>query len=173
MGRNTIDGRGIDHSGQSACLEALLERAEIFLPQIIKGNISRSAVLTRMRDTITQEVLDADSGVLKVDMVGIVSLDRLCLGTGHLRLKIGVLPPTLPMPRPAGITTEIHDRREYPCHLSGPGLISESLAHHSGIFPVESGSQVDFLRVKGSVSEIRSPVDHVQAIDARDSDQFH
>ena len=154
MGRNTIDGGGVDHGGQSTGLETLFERAEIFLPQIIISNICRCAVFAGVRDSIAYEVLDADSGMLKVDMVRVISLDRHDFGAGHLGLEIGILPPALPMPWPAGITTEIHDRGENPTNLSRPGLVSESLTHHSGIFPVESRSQIDFLRIEGTIGKV-------------------
>ena len=173
MSRDAIDGGGVDHCGHGASLEALFKRAEIFLSQVIDRNISGSSVLPRERSAVADKVLDADSGVLKVDVVGIVTLDGHCLRPCHLGLKIGIFSPAFPMPRPAGIPAKVHDRREYPSDLGGPGLVGQSLTHHPGIFPVEGGGKVDLLRVQGAVSKIRGSVNHVQPVNARDSDLFH
>ena len=47
------------------------------------------------------------------------------------------------------------------------------MAHHPGIIAVESGPEVDFLRIEAAVGKIGSAVDHVQSIDARDADVLH
>ena len=52
MGRDAVDRGGVDHGGQGTCLETLLEWTEIFLPQIIKSDIRRGAVLAGVRHPI-------------------------------------------------------------------------------------------------------------------------
>ena len=154
MRGDAVDGSGIDHRGEGAGLEALLERTEILLAQVVLRDVGGGAVLAGVRHAIAHEMLDAHGRMFQVDMVGILSLDGHGLGAGHLGLQVRVLTPTFPLTRPARVTPEVHHRREHPRALRGACLIGHRMAHHPGKIAVEGGPEVDFLRVEGAVCEV-------------------
>ena len=126
-----------------------------------------------MGHTIAHIMLYGDGAVLVVNLVGIGALDGKCLLAGHLGLEVRVLAETLPDARPAGVAAKVHDRGEHPRHTCGTGLIGHGLAHHAGIFPVESCGQVHLLRIEGTVRQVSGAVNHVKAVDARNADFGH
>ena len=173
MRRDAVDGGGIHHGSESAGLEAFLERAEEFFAQVILGDIGRGAVLSGERHAIAHEVLEAHGTVLQADVIGVAALDGDRLDAGHLGLQVRIFAETLPDTGPARIAAQVHDGREHPRALCGPGLIGHGPAHREGIVAVEGGTEVDLLGIERTLDQIRGAVDHVQAIDARDTQHFH
>ena len=173
MGGNAVDGGRIDHSGKGTGAEALQERSKEFLAEIVGGNDGRSTVLTGSRHAITHKVLNGNGHILKADMVGIVTLQGLGLLAGHFGLEEGIFTEAFPDTGPARVAAQVHHRGEHPRHLGGAGLVSHSLTHHTGIDAIEGSSQVDLLRIEGTVREIGGAVNHIQAIDAGYANGFH
>ena len=173
MRRDAVDRGGIDHRGQRARLETLLERAEELLAQVVLGDVGRRTVLAAERHAVAHIMLDAHRGVLQVDVVGVSALDGHRLRAGHLGLQIGILAPALPLAGPARVAAQVHHRREHPGHLGGAGLIGHRMAHHRRVLAVERGAEVDLLRIEGAVGQVGRAVDHIQAVDARDADFLH
>ena len=173
VGGNAVDGGGIHHRGKGAGAEALLERAEELLAEVVLGDDGRGAVFAGDGNAIAHVVLDAHGNVLKVDVVGILSLQGDGLLAGHLRLQIGILAIAFPLAGPAAVAAQVHNRREHPGALGCAGLVGHCVAHLARILAVESGGQVDFLRIEGAVGEVAGAVDHIQAVDAGDADKFH
>ena len=173
MGRDAVDGRGIDHGGQGAGAEAGQERAEEFLAKVVLGDDGRGAVLTAGRHAIAHEMLQGHGAVVGVDMVRVLTLDGDGLDAGHLGLEVGILAEAFPDARPARVAAEVHDRGEHPRALRGTGLIGHRLAEHAGIFAVERRGDIDLLRIEGTVGKVGGTMDHVESIDARDADEFH
>ena len=170
---DAVDGCGVDHRGQRARLEALLEGTEELLTQVVLGDVGRGAVLAGQRHAVAHEVLDAHRSVLQADMIGVGPLDGDGLHAGHLGLQVRILAPALPVARPAGIAAEVHDRGEHPRHLGGTGLVGHHTAHLEGVVTVEGGAEVDFLRIEGAVREVGGAMDHVQAVKAGNADVLH
>ena len=173
VGGNAVDGGRVHHGGEGAGAEALQEGSEELLAEIVLCNDGRGAVLAGNRNAVTHEVLDGDGGILQADMIGVGALDGQGFLAGHLGLQVGIFTEALPDARPAGVAAQVHHRGEHPRHLGGTGLISHGTAHQAGIFPVEGGRQVYFLRIERTVREVRGTVNHVQAIDAGNADGFH
>ena len=173
VGGDAVDGGGIDHRGQRAGLEALLERTEVFLAEVVLGDVGRGAVLAGVRHAVAHEMLDAHGHVLQADVVRVGTLQGDRLHAGHLGLQVRILAPALPLARPARVTAEVHHRGEHPRALRGAGLVGHRVAHHLRVIAVEGGSKVDFLREEGAVGQVGGAVDHVQAVDARDADVLH
>ena len=148
MRRDAVDGGGIHHGGEGAGLEALLERAEEFFAQVILSDIGRGAVLSGERHAIAHEVLEAHGTVLQADVIGVAALDGDRLDAGHLGLQVRIFAETLPDTGPARIAAQVHDGREHPRALCGPGLIGHGPAHRKGIVAVEGGTEVDLLGIE-------------------------
>ncbi len=170
---DAVDGGGIHHGGECACPEAFQERSEVLLPEVVFGNVGRRTVLSAQRDAIAHEMLDGHGDVLPVNVVRVFPLQGEGFLAGHFGLEIGVFPEAFPLARPARVPSQVHHRGKDPGDLRRTGFVSHRAAHHPGIFPVESGAQVDFLRVQRAFHQIGCPVDHVHAIDTGDADGFH
>ena len=173
VGGDAVDGGRIHHGGEGAGAEAFQERGEVFLPQVVFGDIGRRTVLSGMRNAISHEVLQGHGHVFQVNVVGIGSLQGQRFLTGHFGLQEGVFAEAFPDTRPARVATQVHHRGEHPRHLGGAGFIGHGVAHHTGEIPFEGGADVDFLRIQRAFHQIGGAMDHVHAIDAGNADGFH
>ena len=154
VGGDAVDGGTVHHCGEGAGAEALQERSKEFLPEVILRDDGGSAVLTAHGNAVTHEVLDGHGNVLKVYVVGVFALKGQGFLAGKFGLQVRVFAEAFPQTGPAGITAEVHDRGEHPGNLRCAGFISHCMAHLAGEFTVESGAQVNLLRVQGAFAEV-------------------
>ena len=173
MGGNAVDRGTVHHGSKGAGAETLQERSEEFLTQVIGRNDGRSAVLSTDGHTVSHEMFEGNGHILQADVIGVVSLEGLRLLAGHHSLQVGIFSKALPDTRPAGVTPQVHHRGKHPRNLGGTGFISHGRSHHAGINRIKSGSKVNLLGIQGTFDQIRSAMDHVQAIDTRDADSLH
>ena len=171
--RNAVDRCGIDHHVERSGLQAFLERTEKLLAEVVFRNVSGRTVLARGRNAVAHVVLQTHRDVLQVNVVGVFPLQRDRLNAGHFRLKIRIFTPTLPQTRPAYVPAQVHHGRENPGHLCGTGLVCHGLTHHARVGTIERGTQVDLLRIERTLGQVRCTMDHIEAVDAGDSQQLH
>ena len=173
MYRDAVDGSGIHHDAERSGADALLERGEITLPELLHGGIGRCTVLARQRNAIGHVMLGTGRDLVGRDVVRIRSLVGNRDFTGHLRREVRIFAPALPAAGPAGVTTQVHDRGEYPRRQGSTGLIGQDIAHVAGVFSVEGGRDIDFLREENGIGEVGRTMDLVQAVQTRNADLFH
>ncbi len=118
-------------------------------------------------------MLHADSNVVAINMIRVVTLKSLGLGHGHLGVEIRILAETLPLTRPDRIAAKVHHGREDPRHHSSAGLVSHRPAHRPGMFPIECRGKVYLLREQGAVRQVARAVNHVQTVQAWNADLLH
>ena len=84
VNRYAVDRCGVNHKGQCSCLHAVFKWSEIFLSQIVRGNVCRRPVFTGCGGTVAEIMLDADCYIFEADMVRVMSLSTYSFSHGHL-----------------------------------------------------------------------------------------
>ena len=151
----------------------MLERLEIFLPQLGIGDLGWGSVLTGNRHSVGHIVLDAGGNVEAVHLAWIVALKAEHSRLAEFGIEVAVLAEALPHTRPERLAAKVHHRREGPGNQGGAGLICADAAHIEGKPAFKTGGNIDFLREEGSPVDIGSAVDLIQAVEARDADFFN
>ena len=173
VGGDAVDRGRIHHGGEGACAEALQERGEELLPEVVFGNDGRGAVLAGYRNAVAHKVLYGNGNVFKVNVIGVFALKGKSLLAGHFGLEVRILAEAFPNAGPAGIAAEVHYRGEHPRNTRRTGLISHGMAHLTGKLTVESCAKVNLLGIQGAFRKIGCAVYHIKAVDAGDAYCLH
>ena len=170
---HAVDRSGIDHNGEGARLDGILEGLEILLTQHGRGEVGRSAVLAGEGSTIGEVMLHARCHMVLAEVVGIVALITCNLGLNHTRIDDGIFAETFPDTRPTRITTQVEHRIIHPGAVGRTALVGGDFGHLLGQGDVERSAEVDGLREECAALHVGHAVVVVKAIDVGDAEVLH
>ena len=173
MGGDAVYAGRVHHDGKGPGLGAFLEGAEILLAHVMLRKDGGGAVFSGKGSAISHIMLDAGSHLAQADAVGVFALNRTGFSNGHHRLQVRILTVALPDSGPAGITPEVHHGRENPGAHRSPCLVCHHGSHVGGVAGVEGCRQIHFLREESALRKISGTMNHVQAVDGRNTNIFH
>ena len=168
-----VDAGRVHHDGEGAGHDLSAERLEIFLANLLLGQISGRTVLARPGSAVTHIVLGTCGHVVFAYLVGIRSLVTLYLRHGHAGVYQRVLAEAFPDAGPAGIATQVGDGVVDPGTVGGAALVSGDACHLAGQFGVERRGKVDGLREHDAPLHVGHAMVVVKTIDGWDADILH
>ena len=171
--RHAVHAGRVDHHGQRARHGCCAERFEVLLPEHLRRQVRRRAVLARPRRAVGKVVLRAGAHVEGVDVVGVLALVSLNLCHHHLRVHHGVLAEALPNTRPSGVAPQVHHRVVHPGAVRGSALVGRNLGPPSYQFGIERRRHVDGLRKERPPHGVRHAMVVVQSVDVGNAQVFH
>ncbi len=168
-----VDAGRVHHDGEGAGHNLSAERLEIFLADLLLGQISGRTVLAGPGSAVTHIVLGTCGHVVFAYLVGVRALVAFHLGHGHAGIHQRVLAETFPDTGPAGIAAQVGDGVVDPGTVGGAALVGSDAGHLAGQFGVERRGEVDGLREHDATLHVGRAVIVVKTIDGGDADVFH